>query len=421
MLSYARQRLTAERRIYMFERAASFIALALMAIPVHSTEMPTVGPDEGEVVATSPTKVDTGLDFTAKFEAETATEFEILGEAVAPGERREMRWRSPQSYGGFAVPTPLIVLNGERPGPVMCFTAAIHGDELNGIEITRRTLQKLTAKELRGTVVSVPIVNFEGFHRRDRYIGDRRDLNRFFPGNAKGSYPSRVAHALFNDVIMKCDALVDLHTGSFYRENLPQVRGDLTHSGVAKLANGFGGLSVLHNEGPPGTLRGAATRAGVPAVVLEIGEALTLDMEQVETAVDGIFTMLRRLKMLDGGFRLLDPDPTFFHSEWHRSETGGIFINEVKLGDRVSKGQKIAEIVDPITSKTEDVRAPFDGTILGRAQNQFVSPGFMLFRIGVEKTLDEMEAGAKAAQRESGEQQKVDTEVDEEESEAMPR
>ncbi len=348
-----------------------------------------------------------------------ATDFRICGQAIKPGARVSVTLPVPQLYTQTPMEMLVHVVRSRQDGPCLFVCAALHGDELNGIEIIRRLLDKLAVEELRGTVVSVPIVNFEGFHRRDRYIGDRRDLNRFFPGDPKGSYPSRVAYSLFKDVISHCDALVDLHTGSFYRENLPQVRGDLADPGIAKLAEGFGGLTILHNEGPPGTLRGASTRAGIPAVVLEIGVALTVNIEQVDISVDGILTLLRQLGMI-GGLGLLDPKPTFFHSEWIRSETSGIFINAVKLGDRVSKDQKIAEIIDPVTRETEEVLAPYDGTILGRAQNQFVSPGFSLFRIGVEKTLEEMETDAKAKKEESNRKREVDHSVDMEESEAMP-
>ncbi len=400
----------------MLRFAFSAIFLAFVSLAAYASEAPGGGTESGEVMARRAATPDADIDVKTKVQAEEAVPFKILGETIPPGERRRLQWRSPQSFGGFVSPAPLIVVNGERPGPVMCFTAAVHGDELNGIEISRRVLERLTTQALRGTVVSMPIVNFEGFVRLDRYIGNRWDLNRFFPGDANGSYPSRVAHALFHDVIVNCDALVDLHTGSHYGENLPQVRGDIAHSGVAKLVEGFGGLSVLQDEGPPGSLRGAATRAGVPAVVLEIGDALTLNIEQVEIAVDGIFTMLRQLGMLDRGLRLLEPKPTFFHIEWVRSNTSGILINEAKLGERVSKGQKLAVIIDPIKDQTEDVLAPLNGTVVGRAQNQFVSPGFALFRIGVEKTLEEMEADANAAKRES----EADPESEQKPSEAIP-
>ncbi len=403
----------------------SFFALACLALPVHASEMPGGGSETGDMVVKRTPTPDASIDVEAKVEAEEAVAFKILGETIPPGERRRLEWRSPQSFGGFVSPAPLIVINGERPGPVMCFTSAVHGDELNGIEISRRVLEKLTTQALRGTVVSMPIVNFEGFLRLDRHIGSRWDLNRFFPGDAKGSYPSRVAHALFQDVIVHCDALVDLHTGSYYGENLPQVRGDIAHSGVAKLVDGFGGLNIMQDAGPPGSLRGAATRAGVPAVVLEIGDALTINVEQVEIAVDGIFTMLRQLGMLDRGLRLLEPKPTFFHIEWVRSNTSGILINEAKLGQGVSKGQKLAVIIDPIKDEREDVLAPLDGTIVSRAQNQFVSPGFALFRIGVEKTLEEMEADANEAQRAAAAAAAAaaDTELERQrqEEEEMPR
>ena len=399
----------------------SCTALAFLTNPADASEEPGGGSEIGEVMVKPSATPDAGIDVKAKVQAEEAVPFKILGETIPPGERRRLQWRSPQSFGGFVSPAPLIVVNGERPGPVMCFTSAVHGDELNGIEISRRVLEKLTTQALRGTVVSVPIVNFEGFLRLNRYLGNRWDLNRFFPGDASGSYPSRVAHALFQDVIVKCDALVDLHTGSHYGENLPQVRGDLAHSGVAKLVDGFGGLSIMQDVGPPGSLRGAATRAGVPAVVLEIGDALTINIEQVEIAVDGIFTMLRRLGMLDRGLRLLEPKPAFYHIEWIRSNTSGILINEAKLGERVSKGQKLAVIIDPVKNEREDVLAPLDGTIVGRAQNQFVSPGFSLFRVGVEKTLEEMAADADAARRESEPEPEVDPESEQKPSEAIPK
>ena len=174
-----------------------------------------------------------------------------------------------------------MVINGANPGPVLCLTSAIHGDELNGIEMIRQIILELDPKILRGVVVGVPIVNLERFWRKERYIGDRRDLNRYFPGNPEGFYPERVAHALFTDIVQPCDMVIDLHTGSFFRENLPQLRVELTVESVAKLAKSFASITALQSISPPGSLRGAATKAGVPTIVMEIGGPLSLETDKV--------------------------------------------------------------------------------------------------------------------------------------------
>src|SRR5690606_30515697 len=174
-----------------------------------------------------------------------------------------------ETFTGNSAPSAVLVAHGTEPGPTLCLTAAIHGDELNGIETVRRVLHDLEPERLAGTVVGVPIVNLQGFHRNSRYLPDRRDLNRYFPGNPTGSAASRIAHSLFSQVIRHCSALVDLHTGSFHRTNLPQVRGDLNDEAVVKLTAGFGSTVILHSSGGEGTLRRAAVDAGIPAVTLE--------------------------------------------------------------------------------------------------------------------------------------------------------
>ena len=151
----------------------------------------------------------------------------LLGAEVPPGTSKRLTWTSGTAMEGFVVPVPVIVLNGKGPGPVLCLTAAVHGDELNGIEVTRRVLDDIDLEELNGAVIGVPIVNIQGFYRGTRYLPDRRDLNRYFPGNPKGSAATRMAHSFFTDVVKHCSALIDLHTGSLNRTNLPQVRADL--------------------------------------------------------------------------------------------------------------------------------------------------------------------------------------------------
>jgi predicted deacylase len=317
--------------------------------------------------------------------------FELLDVYTAPGARSDLRWRSPQSYGGFATLAPITVIHGARPGPILCLTGAVHGDELNGIEIVRRVAANTSAEELSGTVIAMPIVNVEGFHRRDRYIGDRSDLNRAFPGSKDGAYAERVAFALFEDVIQWCDMLVDVHTGSFFRENLPQVRGELANDQVAALAAAFGGLAVLDSPAPAGSLRGTAVDAGIPTVVLEVGVSLLLNMGQVATTVSGVRVMMRRAGMLHTENQLADPLPAFFHSEWLRTDYDGILVSGVDLGDRVILGQVVGEIINPLTNEHHEITAPLTGTVLGMAQNQFVSPGFAIMRIGQLRTRQELQ------------------------------
>ena len=364
----------------------------LAAIPAYATE--TVDSKEGDLPVTEEPVVREAQDLKQKFTEAPAGKITLIGNEIEPGTRRDLRWFSPQSPGGFAVPTPVIVVNGRRTGPVLCVTAAVHGDELNGIEIARRIFQDLDPEKLRGVVVGVPIVNLEGFWRRDRYIGDRRDLNRYFPGSPDGPYPGRVAYALFSEIIQHCDAVVDLHTGSFYRENLPQLRVDLSVKAVADLAKGFGALTALHSPGPSGSLRGAATAAGIPTIVMEIGGPLSLEPEKVEQGVKSLQTFLHTIGMTDRAWSWSEPQPVFYSSDFVRAEAGGILINIVDLGARIKVGDVLAEIIDPVSNSVYEVKSPSNGTILGRAQNQFVSPGFAIFRIGYEKSLEELEEKA---------------------------
>ena len=369
-----------------------FLIVLLLATPALATE--TVDSKEGDLPVTEEPVVRKAQDLKKKFTKEPAGIFQIIGEDIQPGTRRDLRWSSPQSPGGFAVPTPVIVVHGLRTGPVLGLTASIHGDELNGIEIARRIMLDIDPKKLRGTVVAVPIVNIEGFWRRDRYIGDRRDLNRYFPGSPDGPYPGRVAYALFTEIIQRCDAVVDLHTGSFYRENLPQLRVDLTVKEVAELAKGFGALTVLHSPGPSGSLRGAATAAGIPTVVMEIGGPLSLELDKVELGVKSLRALLHTIGMSERAWSWSQPQPVYYSSDFIRAESGGILINIAKLGDRIKAGNVLAEIIDPVSNTVYPVKSPIDGTVLGRAQNQFVSPGFAIFRIGYEKSPEELEKKA---------------------------
>lgn len=310
----------------------------------------------------------------------------LLGTQVLPGTTTRLAWSPSQSFEGIAAPTPVLVVNGAKSGPVLCLTAAVHGDELNGIEIVRRVMYELEAEKLSGTVIGVPIVNLQGFHRGSRYLPDRRDLNRFFPGNPQGSSASRIAYSFFREIVSQCDALVDLHTGSFHRINMPQLRADLSQPEVVKLTQGFGATAVLHSEGAVGTLRRAATDNGIPAVTLEAGGSMHLEEEAVSHGVKGINTLISTLGMGKKISLWGAPEPVYYHSTWVRANRGGILFSKVELGERVDKGDLLGTITDPITNVRTEVISPFKGRILGMAVNQVVMPGFAAFRIGIQKS-----------------------------------
>ena len=313
----------------------------------------------------------------------------LLGTQVLPGTTTRLAWTPSQSFEGITAPTPVLVVNGAKAGPVLCLTAAVHGDELNGIEVVRRVMYALKAEELSGTVIGVPIVNLQGFHRGSRYLPDRRDLNRFFPGNPQGSSASRIAYSFFREVVSHCDALVDLHTGSFHRINMPQLRADLSQPEVVKLTQGFGATAVLHSEGAIGTLRRAATDNGIPAVTLEAGGSMHLKEEAISHGVKGINTLISTLGMGKKMSFWGAPEPVYYHSTWVRTNRGGILFSKVELGERVDKGDLLGTITDPITNVRSEIVAPFKGRILGMAVNQVVMPGFAAFRIGNQKSDDE--------------------------------
>ena len=310
--------------------------------------------------------------------------FELLGHTFTSGEKKRLDWSAGQSFAGGSIDSPVLVINGVQPGPKLCLTAAVHGDELNGVEIVLRLINSIQAKELKGTLIGVPIVNILGLTRGSRYLPDRRDLNRYFPGTTDGSAASRIAYLFFENVIKHCDFLVDFHTGSGKRTNLPQLRADLNNQDVYQFTQQFGATAVLHHSGNLGMLRRAAMDAGIPAVTFELGEPGTLQTQHVDYGIAAIETLMEKLNMLKR-FRLWsEPQPRFYKSTWVRTNHGGVLISKIKLGDTVSKGDKLGWVSNPISNEQTEIHASIDGRILGMALNQFVLPGFAAYHIGVK-------------------------------------
>ncbi|BFM10877.1 hypothetical protein R50072_10300 [Simiduia litorea] len=342
--------------------------------------------------------VETALLSTANVGQKPNSVRRLLGVDVPPATTSRLDWTPSKSFAGMAVDTPVLVANGAYDGPTLCLTAAIHGDELNGIEMVRRVLYDIDPKKLHGMVVGVPIVNLLGFSRNSRYLPDRRDLNRYFPGNDRGSVASRLAHAFFTDVIKHCNALVDLHTGSFYRTNITQLRADMSKPAVAEFADLFGDIPVLNTSGNGSSLRAAAVRAGIPAVTLEAGEPMRMQVEVVEEGVKAINTLLEKNGMYPSFSLWAKPSPAFYRSSWVRANSSGILFSAVKLGGKVKKGDVLGQVINPISNEKRDIISAHEGRVLGMALDQFVLPGFAAYHIGILQPRRQKKAVMEAAE-----------------------
>ena len=327
----------------------------------------------------------------------------VMGEPIPPASSRRLSWKPQDTFESIAAPTPVLVLNGATPGPTLCLTGAVHGDEINGIEIIRQVFFDLNPLELSGTLLGVPIVNQMGFRRGSRYLPDRRDLNRYFPGNPRGSSASRIAHAFFQEVISNCDALVDLHTGSFHRTNIPQLRADMGSEKVAQLVHGFGGMIVLQSKGAKGTLRRAAVDAGIPAVTIEAGEPQRIQEHVVKDGVQRIRNLMTNMGMYRRPMFFSDAEPVYLNSRWVRSEQGGLLISKIQVGDKVKQGDLLGNVINPINNAVHPLKSPYNGRVIGMALNQVVMPGYATYHIGIEATEETLEPADQVVEDENGE------------------
>jgi hypothetical protein len=267
----------------------------------------------------------------------------------------------------------------------MWISGAIHGDELNGVEIVRRVMHQLDAKRLRGAVIAVPIVNPLGFIHGSRYLPDRRDLNRAFPGSERGSSAARLAHLFMTEIVAQCSVGIDCHTASGHRTNAPQLRADTENSETMKLARAFGAPFTIHARVRDGSLREAASSRGITMLLYESGQANRFDESAIDAGVTGIMRSLRSLGMIDA--RLPRPAPTkvIRRTRWVRARRGGLVRVVPMLADRVEKGEAIAEISDAFGYRPTAVRATETGWVIGRSLNPQVNPGDALVHIAAEE------------------------------------
>ena len=275
------------------------------------------------------------------------------------------------------------IVHGREPGPTVFVSAAIHGDEVNGVEIVRRVLRAPALDQLRGTLIAVPIVNTFGFINRSRYLPDRRDLNRSFPGSVSGSLTARLAELFLREIVHRADVGIDLHSAAIHRTNLPQIRISPNSKRAAKLAEAFGAPIVITSKVRDGSLRKVARDASVDVLVFEGGEGLRFDELSARAGSAGVIRVLEALEMLPAGE--VDPLQTkpirSRGSHWRRAPAGGLLRTFKTIGETVAADDLLGAISDPFGDVEEEVRADVSGLIIGRSNLPIVNEGDALFHI----------------------------------------
>lgn len=313
--------------------------------------------------------------------------FKIGEEIVKLGESRVVNLPLPSLYTMQSTLNMAVhVINGKTEGPRLFICAAIHGNEINGVEIIRRLFKRKVIKGLKGTLVAIPIVNVFGIIQHSRYLPDGRDLNRSFPGTNSGSLASRLANTFTQQIINQCTHGIDLHTAGGYRTNLPQIRADFSQKGTLEMAKSFGVPVIIDSLLREGSLRETAGQKNVPLLVYEAGESLRFDSFSITTGMNGIISVMRYLEMLPksrSAKNMLEPYIAD-SSTWVRSPISGIVNISKKLGDRVKQGETMGAVSDP-SNLFEDPQtefyAPFDGIVIGHTQVPLVNEGDAIFHV----------------------------------------
>lgn len=283
---------------------------------------------------------------------------------------------------GTRISLPLQVFHGRDDGRVVWLSAAVHGDEIAGVEIIRRVTRTLDARSMAGTVIAVPIVNVHGFLNGDRYLPDRRDLNRSFPGSSTGSLAARIADLFMTEIVHRCDVGIDLHTGSDHRTNLPHIRADLDDPETRKLAEAFGAPLMLHSRTRDGSLRGAATDRGATVLLYEGGEAWRFDHASLTAGAAGIRRVLAELAMIDPDTKEPTPLPVESRrSSWIRARRSGIALLDVELGDVVRRSQLLGVIHDSVGKRLSRITAPRAGIVIAHIQHPLINQGDALVHL----------------------------------------
>lgn len=311
--------------------------------------------------------------------------WKIAGQSIARGQTVDLKLKVSERYTGDPIHLPIRVIRASKPGPSLFVTAAIHGEELNGVGIVHDLMFGEEIKLAAGTLMLVPIVNIFGFENQSRYMPDRRDLNRSFPGSATGSLTSRVAHTVFQEVVRRCDFGLDLHTAASGRTNFPNVRGDLNVPGVRRLSKAFGCELMVHGKGPEGSFRREAVKAGCSVAILEAGEPLKIEPSVLEVGLRGVRNVMIELGLIKGEPQRPAYQTRIEKSTWVRANVGGLLRFHVSPGQVVEMGQPIATNASVIGRERNVLIAPCDGIVLGMTTMPMVKPGEPVCHIATPK------------------------------------
>jgi predicted deacylase len=323
-------------------------------------------------------------------------ELTINGYTIRPGQRLTLELPVTKLYTHTPIAIPIHIISGKKPGPRVFVCAAIHGDEINGVEIIRRLLKLSVLKRLRGTLITIPVVNAHGFLQHTRYLPDGRDLNRSFPGSERGSLAARLAYLFIEEIVKQCTHGIDIHTGAAHRTNLPQIRAYLDDAETLRLAEAFEVPVLLNSNIRDGSLREAAVELNIPLLLYEAGEALRFDEMSIRAGVRGIVNVLRALDMLPPSKKKHSGKKPFIArtNNWVRAPASGIFVSRIRLGSMVQKNAALGTISDPFGEHETMVTSPYEGIIIGRSNLPLVNEGDALMHIGrfgnVENVADEV-------------------------------
>lgn len=313
----------------------------------------------------------------------------IGNEKIFRGERKKLQLEVASLYDYTKINIPIEVIRGKEEGPTLFVSAAIHGDEINGVEIIKRLLQKPSLKKVKGTLIAVPVVNVFGFNNKSRYLPDRRDLNRCFPGNRTGSLGTRLAYIFMKEIVSKCTHGIDLHTGAIHRTNLPQIRACLDEEKTKELAHSFGAPVLIHSRLRDGSLREAARKRKVTTLLFEGGEALRFEENVIRSGLKGCLSVMRKIGMLpplkNQGQKTKGNVFVAQGSYWIRASHSGSFRVVKKIGDHIKDGEILAIISDPFGSNSFEVKAEEGGIVVGMSTIPLVNQGDAMIHIATFK------------------------------------
>lgn len=311
----------------------------------------------------------------------------ILGNSIKVGERFEANFNVAKLHTSSSIDVPVIIERSKKPGPIVLFTAGIHGDEVNGVEIVRHLIANGINKPKSGTIICIPVINVFGFINLKREFPDGRDLNRVFPGLKKGSLASRVAFKLVEEVVNEVDLVIDFHTGGSGRFNAPQIRIEKNNSELDKLAETFGAPFVLYSKNIKKTFRNTCKNLEKPMLLFEGGKSFQIDNDITNTAVEGTKRVLYNLGMLNSKFKVSKPIENSVYimsSRWQRAKFSGMFKSSIKVGSKVEKGDVLGNITDPYGKFNSFVKASVSGYIINVNESPIVYQGDALFHFSTE-------------------------------------